>query len=149
MTLLATLLCTILSGLQAVIGTITAKARPREASPTAQLFALFERLLADWRNGTLPGPAAPRSTPKGACRPTPARSNPSSPPPPDLPQLLQAAPQRRPLNPIARMREIILPLRAAKPLTTATPAHPRRTAPARSFFARLTAPPSHVYFVTI
>ncbi len=76
MTFLATLLCTILSGLKAVIGTTAAKVRPREAllSPNAQLFALFERLLGEWRNGTLPCAAAPGTSPKRACPPPSPKS---------------------------------------------------------------------------
>ena len=59
-----TTVCAILTDLRATIARIAPRERARtlflnllwgRLSHNAQLFDLFERLLAEWRNGTLPG----------------------------------------------------------------------------------------------
>ena len=110
-----TLFCAILTDLRGAIAHIAARDRApfltffcARISPTAQLFDLFERLLAEWRNGTLPGAAACHLSPTPAphapaphapaphapapharrasqCQPTTA-TPPSSPDQPNLPR---------------------------------------------------------------
>ncbi len=146
-----TTLCAIFTDLRAAIAHIAAGDRahffnffrPR-ISHTAQLFDLFERLVAEWRNGTLPDATACHPSPIPALHARRAQPNPplsaapgSSPnracpsaPPPARPDIIASIPQaRRVLTPIRRMIEITvaglsrrsLPLRAAKPISPPTP----------------------------
>ena len=98
-----TTLCAILTDLRAAIARIAARDRapflnffwPR-ISHTDHLFDLFEHLLAEWRNGTLPNasahhqppaatPSARRAARKTAPAPVPApKLPPSAAPPPNV-----------------------------------------------------------------
>ena len=158
-----TTVCAILTDLRATIARIAPRERARtlflnllwgRLSHTAQLFDLFERLLAEWRNGTLPDaaalcpppsavPAATRaSSPKRAC-PPPAASQSQS--------LIAATPRANPIRrkpgiPITGSSAQPQPHLPAKPPSTATlspkifppPDHP---IPARPYHSVLTTIP--------
>ena len=102
-----TTLCAILTDLRAAIARIAARDRapfldffwPR-ISHTAHLFELFEHLLAEWRNGTLPDASArhqsPAATPSARRKPTLVRlPKPADVPAPQLPPNAAPAPRRR------------------------------------------------------
>ncbi len=92
---LTTLFCAILTDLRGAIAHIAARDRapflnflwPR-ISHTAQLFDLFERLVAEWRNGTLPNAGACHKSPTPAAAPSARRAPPNPPLPPAQPARL-------------------------------------------------------------
>ena len=168
---LTTTFCAILTGLRGAIAHIAARDRAHfldfllfpnflwaRISRTAQLFDLFERLVAEWRNGTLPGPAAchpspgpaPGSSPNCACPPAPVRSNTSSPPPPISPNSSPPKPGAC-STPSAQARHHPAPTRGEAHITlhpnTRSRSQPPK--PLLKIFVPLTAPPSHAQIVPI
>jgi len=66
------LLASILTGLRAAVAQVSPRGRARSPAaappcdPIDHMFACFERLYADWRNGTLPEPCAGTGLPDAA-----------------------------------------------------------------------------------
>ena len=119
-----TLFCAILTDLRGAIAHIAARDRApfltffcARISPTAQLFDLFERLLAEWRNGTLPDATARHPSPAPAFGSSPNCASP--PPPPISPNSVP-----RPRKPSASG-----PILAAQPISPPTPPRPTPISP--------------------